>query len=118
MTQAIRLRYQLLPAWYTAFHEASVNDTPILRLQYYVHPNDETGFGLDNHFYLGSTGLLVKPVTTEGATHFDVYFAAHELYYNYLDYTIYSKKGFRTVDAPLKQDPSFRTWRSCYTSKR
>ena len=41
MIQAIRLRYQLLPAWYTAFHEASVNDTPILRLQHYVHPNDD-----------------------------------------------------------------------------
>merc|ERR1711964_783163 len=30
ITQALRLRYALLPAWYTAFHEASVDGTPIL----------------------------------------------------------------------------------------
>ena len=101
MTQAIRLRYQLLPAWYTAFHEASVNNTPILRPQYYVHPGDEAGFGLDDQFYVGSTGLLVKSVMKEGATSVDVYFADDEMYYDYFDYTVYSKKGVHTVDAPL-----------------
>jgi len=107
MTQAIRLRYQLFPAWYTAFHEASVNNTPILRPQFYVHPGDEAGFGLDDQFYVGSTGLLVKPVTKEGATSVDVYFTDDELYYDYLDYTVYSRMGFQTVEAPLDRIPLF-----------
>lgn len=108
MTKAIRLRYQLLPAWYTSFHEASVNNTPILRPQYYMHPSDEAGFNLDDQFYVGATGLLVKPVTTEGATTVDIYFAAdQELYYDYFDYTVYSNKGYQTIDAPLDKIPIF-----------
>lgn len=107
ITQAIRLRYQLLPAWYTAFHEASVNSSPIVRPQYYVHPGDETGFALDDQFYIGSTGLLVKPVVKEGVTSVSVYFADDELYYDYFDYTIYFKKGVHTVDAPLDKIPLF-----------
>ncbi|KAI9879676.1 MAG: hypothetical protein M1823_006812, partial [Watsoniomyces obsoletus] len=41
MTQALRLRYSLLPAWYTAFHEASTDGYPVVRAQYYVHPEDD-----------------------------------------------------------------------------
>ena len=107
MTRAIRLRYQLLPAWYTAFHEASVNNTPILRPQYYQFPGDEVGFGIDDQFHVGSNGLLVKPVTAEGATSVDVYFADDEIYYDYFDYTVYSKRGMQTVDAPLDKIPVF-----------
>ena len=29
--EIIRMRYSLLPVWYTAFHEATVNGMPILR---------------------------------------------------------------------------------------
>lgn len=107
ITQAIRLRYQLLPAWYTAFHEASVDGSPILRPQYYVHPSDERGFAIDDQFYIGSTGILTKPVVTEGATSTDVYFSDDELYYDYFDYTIYPGDGYQTVDAPLDKIPVF-----------
>ncbi|KAL1617842.1 glucosidase II [Diplodia seriata] len=31
---ALRLRYALLPAWYTAFHEASLYGVPIIRPDY------------------------------------------------------------------------------------
>ena len=106
ISQALRLRYQLLPAWYTAFHEASVNGTPIVRPQYYVHPADENGFAIDDQLYLGSTGLLVKPVVTEGATSTDVYLADDEKYYDYFDFTIYQGAGERhTVPAPLEKVP-------------
>ncbi|KAL2001301.1 hypothetical protein VTN02DRAFT_1943 [Thermoascus thermophilus] len=106
ITQAIRLRYQLLPAWYTAFHQASVNGTPIVRPQYYVHPSDELGFAIDDQLYLGSTGLLAKPVVTEGATSVDIYIADDEKYYDYFDYTIYQGSGKRhTVPAPLEKVP-------------
>ena len=106
ITQAIRLRYQLLPAWYTAFHEASSKGSPIVRAQYYVHPSDERGFAIDDQFYLGGTGLLVKPVTAEGATSIDVYLADDESYYDYYDYSIYHGAGKSvTVDAPLEKTP-------------
>lgn len=106
ISQSLRLRYQLLPAWYTAFHEASVKGSPIVRPQYYVHPSEEAGFALDDQFYLGSTGILVKPVTTEGAKSVDVHLADDENYYDYSDYTIYSGKGrSHKVDTPLEKSP-------------
>ncbi|KIV86341.1 hypothetical protein PV11_01956 [Exophiala sideris] len=106
MTKALRLRYMLLPAWYTAFHEASVDGYPIVRSQYYVHPEDEKGFELDDQFYLGSTGLLAKPVTTEGAESVDIYLSDNENYYDYFDYTMYSG-GSKThkIVAPLDRIP-------------
>ncbi|RHZ48927.1 glucan 1,3-alpha-glucosidase ROT2 [Aspergillus thermomutatus] len=106
ISQAIRLRYQLLPAWYTAFHEASVNGMPIVRPQYYVHPADEQGFTIDDQLYLGSTGLLTKPVVAEGVTTADIYIADDEKYYDYYDYTVYQGAGKRhTVPAPIEKVP-------------
>ncbi|KAI9676385.1 MAG: hypothetical protein M1817_000542 [Caeruleum heppii] len=102
ITQALRLRYSLLPAWYTAFHEASVDGTPIIRPHYYVHPGDERGFTLDDQFYVGSTGLLVKPVTTEGATSVDMYLPTSQPYYDYFTYKIHT--GPATVKLPAELD--------------
>ncbi|KAI9682469.1 MAG: hypothetical protein M1829_000261 [Trizodia sp. TS-e1964] len=105
MTQAIRLRYQLLPTWYTAFHEASVDGSPIIRPQYYVFPGDEKGFAMDDQFYVGSSGLLAKPVVTEGASSVDIYISDEEVYYDYFDYTIHKGPGFKRIDAPLESIP-------------
>lgn len=107
MTAALRLRYALLPAWYTAFHEASTTGAPILRPNFYVHPGDEKGFALDDQYYVGSTGLLSKPVTAEGQDKVDIYLADGETYYDYFDYTAHTGKAGRTVSisAPLERIP-------------
>ena len=106
MTQALRLRYSLLPAWYTAFHEASTDGYPIVRAQYYVHPEDEKGFDIEDQLYLGSTGLLTKPVTTEGAESVDIYLSDDENYFDYYDYTIHSGAGnSHMIAAPLEKLP-------------
>ena len=106
ITQALRLRYQLLPAWYTAFHEASVAGSPIVRPQYYVHPSDESAFAIDDQFYIGSTGLLSKPVVTEGAESVEIYLPVGETYFDYFDYSIYRGVSKTvTVAAPLNKIP-------------
>ncbi|KAJ5517801.1 Glycoside hydrolase family 31 [Penicillium expansum] len=106
IAQAIRLRYQLMPAWYTAFHEASVNGTPIVRPQYYMFPEDEQGFAIDDQLYLGSTGLLVKPVVQENTYSADVYISDDEKYYDYFDFTVYQGAGKKhTVPAPEEKVP-------------
>lgn len=89
----LRLRYALLPVWYTAFRETSVTGLPILRFvlfflssqnpfvhgsrfhrpHYVMFPRDEAGFSIDDQFYLGSSGLLVKPVTRPGVTEETIY---------------------------------------------
>ncbi len=106
ITQALRLRYALLPAWYTAFHTASASGAPILQPHYYAHPSDEAGFALEDQFYVGSTGLLVKPVVTEGAETVSMYLPPNEIYYDYFSYATHTGSG-RTarLDAPLDKIP-------------
>lgn len=106
ITQALRLRYSLLPSWYTAFREAATEGAPIIRAQYYVHPRDEAGFAIDDQFYVGSTGLLAKPVVTEGGESVDIYIADDETYYDYNTYKTYKGAGkYHTVAAPLEKIP-------------
>lgn len=105
ITQALRLRYSLLPAWYTAFHEASTTGAPIVRPNYYVHPSDEKGFAVDDQLYLGSYGLLAKPVTKEGQDGQDMYLADKEVYYDYFDFWAYQGPTTVKVAAPLDTIP-------------
>jgi alpha 1,3-glucosidase len=105
ITQALRLRYSLLPAWYTAFHEASTDGTPIIRPHYFEYPSDEAGFAIDDQIFVGNTGLLAKPVVTQGAESVEMYLPDDEIYYDYFDYTPYSGKGTHHVPAPLERIP-------------
>ena len=108
ITRALRLRYQLLPAWYTAFHVASVSGAPILQPHYYAHPSDEAAFAIEDQFYLGSTGLLAKPVVTEGSESVSVYLPPGETYYDYFTYNTHVGSGSAiTVPAPLDKIPLF-----------
>lgn len=105
----IRLRYQMLPVWVTAFREASDEGSglPVLRPQFLMHPQDEAGFSIDDQYYIGDSGLLVKPAVTEGAEQVSVYLADDSPYYNYFTHDIYwasqssSKNRSVPVAAPL-----------------
>lgn len=107
ITQALRLRYALLPAWYTAFHDAATHGAPIIRPQWQVHPTDEAGFALDDQLHLGDTGLLCKPVVASGVVTADIYLADARTYYDYFTYTPYAGHARRTaqVPAPLERMP-------------
>jgi alpha 1,3-glucosidase len=105
IAQALRLRYSLLPSWYTAFREAHISGAPIVRPNFYVHPSDEQGFAIDDQLYLGNTGLLFKPVVTEGAESVDIYLADNTPYFDYFTYKAYSGQGSHNVKAPLEKIP-------------
>lgn len=72
---AIRLRYALLPVWYTSFYQASLSGSPIMKPLFYEAQNssDELIFEIDDEFFIGDSGILVKPVTTEGQTQVEFY---------------------------------------------
>jgi mannosyl-oligosaccharide alpha-1,3-glucosidase len=72
---ALRLRYQLLPALYTAFHTSSVSGLPILRPQFMQFPDDEAGFTMEDQVYLGDTGILVHPVVKKDVEVAEFYIA-------------------------------------------
>ncbi|WWD16176.1 hypothetical protein CI109_100601 [Kwoniella shandongensis] len=103
----IRLRYTLLPVWYNAFHDASLRGLPIMRPQYAVFPEDNQGFSVDDQYYVGESGLLVKPVTTEGATTTQVYISDAQPYYDYFTHRLYPASAHQTLTlhTPLETFP-------------
>ncbi|KNZ43807.1 hypothetical protein VP01_984g6 [Puccinia sorghi] len=110
----IKLRYTLLPSWYTLFFENTLTGAPMTTPQYVMFPKDEAGFGIDDQFYLGSTGLLVKPITQEGVTSTDVFISDDQPYYNYFTSDMFlvdkKKRSSRTFTfpAPLDTVPLFQ----------
>jgi len=104
----IKLRYSLLPVWYTAFRETSVTGAPVVRPQFYMFPKDEAGFAIDDQYYIGSSGLLVRPVTTKDATDATVYLGEKQVYYDYFSRKVWQgAKKYITVQAYLNQIPLF-----------
>ncbi|PCD22025.1 hypothetical protein AU210_015827 [Fusarium oxysporum f. sp. radicis-cucumerinum] len=103
VTAALRLRYSLLPSWYTAFYQASRDGSPIVKPMFYTHPTEEGAFDLDDQLFLGTTGLLHKPTVDKNAESVHIYVPDDEVYYDYFTYQIQStSKGKRlTVATPL-----------------
>lgn len=85
----IKLRYQMLPMWYTAFKANAVTGLPVLRPQYLMFPNDPAGFSIDTQYYIGDSGLLVRPAVQKDVTSVDVYLAEDKPYYNYFTHQLY-----------------------------
>jgi len=102
---ALRLRYALLPVWYTAFHRASLDGMPVIRPHFVMFPEDEAGFAIDDQFFIGDFGLLAKPVVKEGADSVEIYLPDDEPYYDYFTHKVYKGKGYHTVSAPLNTIP-------------
>lgn len=107
VTAALRLRYSLMPAWYTAFFEANRNGSPIIRPMLWTHPSEEAGLPIDDQFFLGSTGILVKPVVEKDKFSADIWIPDEEVYYDYFTYNVQkTQKGKHlTVAAPLDRIP-------------
>ncbi|KAJ7935332.1 glycoside hydrolase family 31 protein [Mycena leptocephala] len=106
----LRLRYTMLPVWYTAFRETSVTGVPVLRPHYVMFPKDTKGFTVDDQYFIGSSGILVKPITTKGATETTVYLPEDEVYYDYFSHHVSrgaAKGKDITVQAALHEVPVF-----------
>ena len=103
---AIRLRYSLLPTLYSAFYRASQDGIPILRPMFVMFPDNEEGFSIDDQFFLGDSGILVKPVVTEGAEFTQIFLPDKEVYYDYDDFTIYrGENTYLEIKTPLTKIP-------------
>jgi len=44
-----------------------------------MFPKDKAGFDMDDQYYIGSSGLLVKPITAKGVTETTVYLAEDQV---------------------------------------
>ena len=57
---ALRLRYALLPLWYTLFREHETTGEPVIRPLFYVFPNDPNVVDVDNELLVGKFFLQKK----------------------------------------------------------
>ncbi|KAI9496884.1 glycosyl hydrolases family 31-domain-containing protein [Zychaea mexicana] len=103
---ALRERYALLPYWYTLFYDASQVGTPMMRPMVMEFPDDESLFATEDQFMVGA-GIMAKPVTVEGATETDVYFAGDQPWYDMLTHAPVRLTGRHTVSAPLGKVPAY-----------
>ncbi|XP_022655983.1 neutral alpha-glucosidase AB-like isoform X3 [Varroa destructor] len=80
----LRMRYSMLPLWYTLFYENEIDGQPPMRPLWWEFPMDKETFGMDDAHLVGDR-LLVKPVLTQGATSIDIYFPGRDtVWYDYL----------------------------------
>eukprot|EP00339_Tiarina_fusa_P009533 CAMPEP_0117076388 /NCGR_PEP_ID=MMETSP0472-20121206/53834_1 /TAXON_ID=693140 ORGANISM="Tiarina fusus, Strain LIS" /NCGR_SAMPLE_ID=MMETSP0472 /ASSEMBLY_ACC=CAM_ASM_000603 /LENGTH=454 /DNA_ID=CAMNT_0004802239 /DNA_START=1051 /DNA_END=2415 /DNA_ORIENTATION=+ len=71
----LRVRYSLIPVFYTLNYQATTQGSPIIRPLFFEFPSDTSTFGIDRQFLIGSS-IMVIPVLDEGATSVNGYFPA------------------------------------------
>ncbi|ESO08740.1 hypothetical protein HELRODRAFT_74366 [Helobdella robusta] len=106
--QAIRIRYMLLPYWYTQFFNSEKDGAPVMRPLWVEYPSDVKTFGLDDQHMIGPA-ILIKPVVDQGSVGINVYLpgGAHELWYEFDSYAAYHGGQDLYVPVHLQKIPAF-----------
>jgi alpha-glucosidase len=109
VTQAIRLRYRLMPYMWQCFEAASQKHQPIIRPTFFNFPNDLRCLEDSDDFMLGDD-LLVAPVVEQGALQRRVYLPklpAGESWFDFHTQTPLAAGKEHVVSAPLNHLPLF-----------
>ena len=107
--EAILVRYHFLPYWYTLFEQASRQGLPMARPIWTEFPQEESFFGVEDMFMVGSA-VLVKPVVTEGQRELQLALpgGSNQLWYHLHGESQIETGGQEvTVAAPLERLPVF-----------
>lgn len=103
--QCLKLRYRLLPYFYTLAWETAQKGYPLVRPAFWADPNDPNLWDVEDLFLLGD-GLLVCPILEEGGRKRQVTLPQGLWYHFWDDQPI---QGGQSVEiaAPLEQIPLF-----------
>ncbi|CAF3413409.1 unnamed protein product [Rotaria sp. Silwood1] len=104
MVSALRIRYTLLPYYYTLFYKAHTQGSTVIRPLFHEYPTDKTTLDLYLQFLIGSH-VMIAPVTDNGARQVQVYIPSLYWYNFYTGARITSQRKFITMDAPLDTIP-------------
>ena len=109
VTQAIRLRYRLLPYMWQCFEAASQQHQPIIRPTFFNFPDDVRCLEDSDDFMVGDD-LLVAPVVEKGALQRRVYLPklpAGDRWFDFYNQTPLAGGTEHVVSAPLNHLPLF-----------
>lgn len=98
LRNAIKLRYQMIPYFYSLMAEANHTGAPIMRPMFYEFQNDERCYDEGVDFMLGES-LLVANVVEKGATTRKVYLPEGSTFYDY--YTRERYTGGQEIEFPV-----------------
>ncbi|MBA0589365.1 hypothetical protein Gorai_018115 [Gossypium raimondii] len=107
MRDAIRIRYTLLPYFYTLFREANVSGVPVVRPLWMEFPSDEAAFSNDEAFMVGNS-LLVQGIYTARAKHVSVYLPGKESWYDLRTGTAYKGGKVHKLEVSEESIPAFQ----------
>ncbi|KAF2720440.1 glycoside hydrolase family 31 protein [Polychaeton citri CBS 116435] len=108
---AMKIRYSLLPYFYTLFYQASTTGSTVMRALAWEFPTEPLLADLDHQFLLGA-GIMVAPVLGQGLTSRGVLFpgvASGQVWYDwYTQAPVDAPAGENvTVEAPLGHIPVY-----------
>lgn len=116
---AINLRYTLLPEFYTAFYYSSITGAPIMKPLFYESSMYQHNYDIEDEFFLGDSGILVKPITDEGSKEVTIIFPDDHIYYDFFNGEVssqtYTKQVTKAID--LKDIPMVLKGGSIITRK-
>ncbi|KAJ6469014.1 alpha-glucosidase [Mycena vitilis] len=76
------IRYRLLDYFYTAFHEANLQGSPVVSPMWFKYPKDAATYPIDLQWFFGDS-ILVSPVTQENSTSVSIYLPK-DIFYDFL----------------------------------
>jgi alpha-glucosidase len=100
----IKLRYQLLPYFYSLFHEASITGLPINRSLAFDYPHDERTYQYEHQFMLGDN-LMIAAV--ESNKDFVKVWLPEGFWYNFWTGELIEGNQEIIVDCPIWKLPVF-----------
>ena len=103
--ESIKLRYRLLPYFYTLSHLSQQNGMPILRPMLYDFPDDPSCYHLHDQVMVGPS-LLVAPIVQPGRDHRAVYLPEGR-WYDFSSGQAYNGSEWIIADAPLEKIPVY-----------
>ncbi|XP_038900635.1 probable glucan 1,3-alpha-glucosidase [Benincasa hispida] len=107
MRDAIRVRYMLLPYFYTLFREANTSGIPVVRPLWLEFPSDEVTFKNDEAFMVGSA-LLVQGIYTKEAKKASVYLPGKQSWYDFRTGATYRGGITHQLEVSEESIPAFQ----------
>lgn len=104
MASALRIRYTLLPYYYTLLYRAHTNGSTVVRPLFHEYPTDPATLDIFLQFLIGSH-LMIAPVTDPGVQIVHPYIPSSHWYEYYTGYRIMANKERSAIHAPLEVIP-------------